>query len=146
MKKLTAGNYKQDKFYDSVARAVDAILLRQDFVSPIEVMLQMQRLTPKQVEDWRFARIPYLERVTVGGLGTVNRILRLISFHVHELNLRPSQTVYKKFGAGRKKILLRFSKTGEPNLESAWSRHFVRVVSKFGVPKCGRLASPSTRP
>lgn len=125
MKKLTVANYKQDKFYEKVVRAMDAVLQRQDFVSPIDVMLQLQRLTPKQIEDWQFARIRYLERVTVGGLGPVNRILRLMSFHAHDLNLIPSQTVYRKWGKGKKRITLRFSKSGEPKSETAWSRHYV---------------------
>jgi GTP cyclohydrolase FolE2 len=53
MKKITIANYKQDKFYEKVVRAMAAVLERQEFVSPIDVMLQVQRLTPKQVEDWR---------------------------------------------------------------------------------------------
>ena len=125
MKQITVGNYKQDKYYEKVVRAMDAILERQNSVSPIDVMLQLQRLTPKQVEDRRFARIAYLERVTAGGLGTVNRILRLMRFHAHDLNLIPSQTVYRKWGKGKTRIMLRFSKSREPNLEAAWSRHYV---------------------
>lgn len=124
MKKLTVANFKQDKFYERVVRAMSAVLERQEYVSPIDVMLQLERLTPKQIEDWRFARIAYLERVTVGNLGTVNRILRLMGFHAHELNLIPSQTVYRKWGKGKKRITLRFSKSGEPKLEASWSRHY----------------------
>lgn len=124
MKKLTVANYKQDKYYEKVVRAMAEVLERQEFVSPIDVMLQLQRLTPKQIEDWRFARIAYLERVTIGGLGTVNRTLRLMGFHAHELNLIPSQTTYRKWGKGNKRITLRFSKSGEPKLEAAWSRHY----------------------
>ncbi|TWT94502.1 hypothetical protein [Stieleria varia] len=124
MKKITVENYTQDKYYDKVVRAMAVVLDKQGYVSPIDVMVQMQKLTPKQVEDWRFARIAYLERVTAGGLGAVNRILRLMGFHAHDLNLIPSQTAYRKWGKG-KKITLRFSKSGEPKLEAAWSRHYV---------------------
>lgn len=124
MKKITVANYKQDKNYEKVVWAMAAVLERQESVSPIDVMLQLQRLTPKQIEDWRFARIAYLERVTMGGLGTVNRILRLMGFHAHDLNLIPSHTVYRKWGKGKKRITLRFSKSGEPRLEAAWSRHY----------------------
>lgn len=125
MKKLTVENYKQDKYYAKVVRAMSAVLAKQQFVSPIDVMLQLQRLTPKQIEDWRFGRIAYLERVTVGGLGTVNRILRLMRFHAHDENLNPSHTAYRRWGRGKKHITLRFSKTGDPNLEAAWSRRYV---------------------
>ncbi|WP_146460294.1 hypothetical protein [Rubripirellula tenax] len=124
MKKITVANYKQDKFYEKAVGAMAAVLQRQESVSPIDVMLQMERLTPKQIEDWRFARIAFLESVTIGGLGTVNRILRLIGFHAHDLNLIPSHTVYRKWGKGKNRIVLRFSKFGDPNLEAAWSRHY----------------------
>lgn len=39
-------------------------------------------------------------------------------------NLKPSETVYKKWGKGNK-IFLRFSKTGSPKIEEAYSTHFV---------------------
>lgn len=101
-----------------------AVLERQESVSPIDVMMQLQRLTPKQIEDWRFGRITCLERVTVGGLGAVNRILRLMGFHAHDRNLIPSQIVYRKWGKGKKRITLRFPASGEPKLEAAWSRRY----------------------
>ena len=63
MKKITLENYNQDKYYEKVVRAMAAVLERQESVSPIDVTMQLQRLTPKQIEDWRFGRIPYLERV-----------------------------------------------------------------------------------
>lgn len=149
MKKITVANYKQDKYYEKVVRAMAAVLERQESVSPIDVMLQLQRLTPKQVEDWRFARIAYLERVTVGGLGTVNRILRLMGFHAHDLNLIPSQTVYRKWGKGGKRITLRFSKSGEPKLEASWSRHYTcpkrrRELKKLGESTVGACGKEST--
>ncbi|MCA9159375.1 MAG: hypothetical protein KDA72_13665 [Planctomycetales bacterium] len=87
--------------------------------------LQMQRITPTQLEDWRIRRVDYLERITVGRLGAINRILRLMALHAHDLNLLPSQTSYRKWGKNGKGIKLRFSKSGEPKLEAAWSRHYV---------------------
>jgi hypothetical protein len=41
-----------------------------------------------------------------------------------DLNLVPSQTAYRRHGKGPKQ-LLRFTKTGDPNLEAAYSRRFV---------------------
>lgn len=34
------------------------------YVSAVDLLVKLKRLTKKQVEDWRFKRIPYLERVT----------------------------------------------------------------------------------
>jgi len=42
------------------------------------------------------------------------------------LNLKPSMTVYKRKTAGGK-MPLRFSKSGEKNIEEAYARHFVRL-------------------
>ena len=42
MKKLTVANFKQDKFYERVVRAMSAVLERQEYVSPIDVMLQLE--------------------------------------------------------------------------------------------------------
>lgn len=90
---------------------------------PIAVFSKMGLLSPKMIEDWRFGRVPYLEKVLQCNLFKASRILRL---HAHALNLKPSQTVYKKFGRG-KKLTLQFSKTGDPNLEESYSRHFIRL-------------------
>lgn len=125
MKEVTLANYKQDKFHGAVTQAMEVVLEKQGYVSAVDVLLQMQRITPKQLEDWRMGRVDYLERITAGGLGAINRILRLLAFHAHVLNLLPSQTSYRKWGKGNKGIALRFSKSGEPKLEAAWSRHYV---------------------
>jgi hypothetical protein len=127
MKKITTSNYKADKLYPRVVRAMSEILKNGDVVAPVEVMIHMQCIDRARYEDWRFERIPYLERVFVGSLGKANRILRIVRMHAHDLNLVPSPTVYHKWGRGGKRILLRFSKSGEPALESAYARHFVRA-------------------
>ena len=66
MKRLTPSNYQKDQLYPAVARAMGEILKSGSVVAPVEVLLRLQRITKKQYEDWRFGRIPYLERVTVG--------------------------------------------------------------------------------
>jgi len=93
MKQLTQSNYKSDKLYPSVLRAVDAILERSLFVAPIDVLIASDRLDQKLYEDWRFGRIPYLERVTTSGLGNLNRILKIVQLHCQELGLKPSPKV-----------------------------------------------------
>ena len=125
MKKLTAANYKKDRLYPAVARAVAEVLKTNGVVSAVDVLLRMQRLTRQQVEDWRLGRVPCLECVTLGGLGKMNRILRILELHARSLNLQPSQTVYRKWGKDRKRIVLRFSKSGDPTVEAAYSRHYL---------------------
>lgn len=122
-KKLLPSNYRNDKYFPLVARAFREILAEKDIVAPIDVLYRMGRLTAKDIEDWRFGRINYLERVMVGNLSKANRILRIIRFYAHDLDMVPSQTDYRKWGKG-KKIKLRFSKTGVPKLEEKYACHF----------------------
>lgn len=86
--------------------------------------MEMGLLTPALLEAWRFGRVPYLERVIQGNLSRLSRLLRILRFHAHDLNLRPSWTAYMKFGKGPKQWL-RFTKTGEPKLEEMYAAHFV---------------------
>ena len=69
-------------------------------------------------------KILYLERVTIGNLLKKQTILKLLQRFATERNLKPSHTVYKTWGKGRK-ITLRFSKTGNPYIEKAYSTHYV---------------------
>jgi hypothetical protein len=137
MKKLTVANYTKDQLYPAVARAMAEILRSSNAVAPVDLLLHMQRITKKQHEDWRFGRIAYLERVCLGGLGKLSRILRILELHARKLNLTPSQTVYHKWGQGGKRITLRFSKSGEPNLEAAYSRHYVKTTARVSIDPSG---------
>ena len=129
MKKVTLSEYRTDKFYPRIVRAVAAILDRGDVVIPIEVFQKMDLLEREDVESWRRGRIPYLEKVIRCNLSSAGRILRILRMHAHDLNLRPSPTVYRRWGKGAK-VPLRFSKSGIAAVERSYSRHFIRVRSK----------------
>jgi hypothetical protein len=122
--KVTVATFRKDVLYPRIARAVAAILRTQKFVAPVDVLIRMGLLTPEHLEDWRFGRVPYLERVIRTNLTRLGRILRILRMHAHDLNLVPSTTVYVRWGKGPKSRL-RFSKTGEKNVEEAYARHFV---------------------
>jgi len=100
------------------------LVSEKGYVAPVDLLVKMGRLTPKQVEDWRFKRIPYIEKVTVGNLSKVNKILQLLERFAKDSNLKPSTTHYKKWGKGRKETL-RFSKSGNPHLEKKYSTHYL---------------------
>ena len=68
--------------------------------------------------------MPYLERVFEGNLSKANRILRIIGFHAHDLNMVPSNTHYYQWGKGKKRTL-RFSKSGDKKLEEAYAKHYL---------------------
>ncbi|WP_164214437.1 hypothetical protein [Virgibacillus sp. YIM 98842] len=90
------------KIEQRVRQKATELIEEKGYISPVDLLVKMDRLTPKQVEDWRFNRIPYLERVTVGGLGKLNHTLNSLQKFAEELNLNPSFTVYKSWGKGRR--------------------------------------------
>src|SRR5262245_26956973 len=114
--RVTVEDFRSDPMYPRIARAVAAILVSGKVVAPVVV--------PKDLEDWRSGRVPYLERVIHGSLSRLSRLLRILGFHCHDLNLVPSQTAYVKWGKGPR-TPLRFTKTREEQLEKIYARHFV---------------------
>jgi hypothetical protein len=124
MKQVTVHTYRQDPYYPRVVRAVATILARADVVAPVDVLMEMGNLTPKHHEAWSRGHVPYLERVFAGSLSKANRILRLLRFHVHDLHMLPRRTVYHQWGQGTNR-LLRFSKSGNPDVEEAYATHYV---------------------
>ncbi len=120
--------------------AVTASLARSNVVAPIDVFKEMGLLNPKDLENWRMGRVPYLERVIRCNLAVASRILRILRKHADHSKLRPSMTVYCRWGKGAK-TRLQFSKTNAKALEDAYSTHFIfdRPKKKEGEP-----AEPST--
>jgi hypothetical protein len=120
----TVANYRHDPLYGRIAKAVDDILRRGKIVLPVEVLVRMSLLTRQHLEDWRSGRVPYLERVTKCNLVRLTRVLRILRFHAHDLNLKPSLTAYIRCGSGPKQHL-QFTKTRDAKLEVAYATHFV---------------------
>jgi hypothetical protein len=126
MKSINVNNYNKDTYYPRIVKAFSALLESNNYVSPISILCKMELLKENDIQQWRKGTIPYLERVIKCNLSKASRILRIISFHAHDLNMKPSFTVYKRNAKG-KSILLKFTKTGDPNLEKAYSKHFVNT-------------------
>jgi hypothetical protein len=127
--KVRRSKYKNDKLYPKVVSAVTQIFDETPennyrVAMPYLVFIKMGYLTQKHYEDWRFGRVPYLEKVITCNLTKIYRILRILKLHAEDSKLKPSRTVYKRW-ASDKKILLRFSKTGHPMVEELYSTHYV---------------------
>jgi uncharacterized protein with PIN domain len=93
-------------------------------VAPVDVLIEMGNLTKQNVEAWRRGKVPYLEYVVEGNLSKATRILRIIGFHVHDLNMVPQRTVYRQSDRSKNRVL-QFTKSGIKKLEEAHSRHYV---------------------
>jgi hypothetical protein len=121
---MSVAAFRQDPLYPKVARTVNGILEGGNVVTPVDVLVGMDLLTREHLEDWRRGRVPFLERVINCNLTRLGRLLRILRFHAHDLNLKPSWTAYMRWGKGPKQRL-RFTKTGDPKLEDAYATHFV---------------------
>ena len=76
---------------------------RRGYAAPVDVMMEIGVLPKQKYEDWRFGRVDYLERVCTVNWG-----------------------VKKKNRQGHKPVIpLRFSKSGDPEIERRYATHFV---------------------
>ena len=117
-------HYHTGARYARVVRAVKTLLARGKVVAPVDVLVEMGLLDPAQLHQWRLGHVPYVEKVIHGSLTRLSKLLRILRFHAHDLNLVPSSTAYMRWGKGPAQAL-RFTKTDEPKLEAAYSPHFV---------------------
>ena len=120
MREVTVDTYRMERLYPKVVRATARVLTESDEVSPVAILLKMGNLIATDHDAWRRGQVPYLERVFQGSLAKASRILRIIGFHMHDLNMVAFQREYRQKG---KNAFLRFSKSGEPNIEKRYCRN-----------------------
>lgn len=116
----------RQRLWSCAAQLVD----EQGFVSPVDLLVKMERITRKQLEDWRYKRIRYLEQATQGNLSKMKFILDELRKFGQSAKLKPSHTAYMSWGKGPKQRL-RFSKSGDPGIETMYSTHYVLVKTKI---------------
>lgn len=115
---------KQASIEQRVHIAAEAALSVRGVVSPLDILLGAGFVTQSQVTDWRHGRISFLECVAVGGLGTLSRAISVFRKWATHRGLKPSWTAYHGWG-GARGVSLRFSKSGQANVERCYSTHFV---------------------
>ncbi len=112
-----------DSLERRVLAAANAALDRNGFVAPVDVLTGLGWLRTEHAEAWRRGRVPYLERVTVASLGKLSKALRILRRWAERGGLQPRETVYVSWTKSRQR--LRFTKTGDENLERAYRTHWV---------------------
>ena len=112
----------------NLSTVTSELLKEKGYISFVDVFMKLGYLDPKEYEDWRMKRVPYLERVIKINPGKINFIMKTVRRNSLNGNLSPSWTGYKSWGKG-KKIELRFSRTGDPNIEKTYATHFVKKSS-----------------
>ncbi len=92
-------------------------------VSAIDLMLGLSWLTPDKLKDWQAGRIPYLERVITANLNKISRAMKALKAWAVHSELKPHIKDYKHNNR------LRFSKSGQADIEMAYNTHYVLVKS-----------------
>lgn len=123
MKSVTVENYQEDKYYLKVVNAFGVILDKKSIVCPVDVFLAIGNLTPLNHQKWVNGEVPYLERVIHGNLSKFLRILKIIGFYAHDLDMIPVQPDYSPYKKGTKRAL-RYSKTGKGKIERLYVKSF----------------------
>ncbi len=115
---------------------------RRGYATPVDVLMDVGVLTKNRYEDWRFGRVDHLERVCTVNLRKLSFIMHQMRVYAQKAGLKPSFCFYKQWGAkkrngqGHKPVIqLRFSKSGDPDLERWYATHFVdaSVIAKLNA-------------
>lgn len=123
MKRLLPEDYRADKLFPRVARAMEELLASNTPVSAPAVFVKIGMLSEERLQAWRAGKVPYLERVIAGSLGKTERVVRIISFYAHDLKL-PLAPPHAAGPIKHKGRPLRFCKTGARRVEEAYKRVF----------------------
>jgi hypothetical protein len=103
-------------------RAAERCLKAKGYISMVDVLMELGKLSREDYESWRFRQVPFLERVIHGNLAQLNAILRAVQTNSAKGKLKASWTAYMSWGKGNRQPL-RFSKSSDPNLERAYATH-----------------------
>lgn len=105
---------------------------RRGYAAPVDVLMDIGILPKQKHEDWRFGKVDYLERVCTVNLNKLSSVLHQMRVYAKKADLKPSFCYYKRWGVkkkggqGKKPVIpLRFSKSGDPEIEKWYATHFV---------------------
>jgi hypothetical protein len=110
------------------------LLREKGYISFVDLLIRMEKLTQQDYEAWRNRKVPCLEKVVTINLAKIGILLRALHANSTNGGLRPSHSAYFSWGKG-KKVPLRFSKSGDPNLERVYATHFLLPQKMSGEVK-----------
>ena len=99
------------------------------YATAVDVLMDTGILLKQKYEDWRFGKIPFLEAVCNANLNKLSLVLRTMRSYAKKQGLKASFTYYKRWGVKKRghkvTIPLRFSKSGNPEVEKQYATHYV---------------------
>jgi hypothetical protein len=136
---MTPENRK--KLADRVAKAAEAALAAQDYVSPVDVLLRIGWLDPGAMKRWQQGQVDCLESIIQTKPPRLSEAMALIQSWAAANGLIASETSYVARTPARQ--TLRFSKSGNPTIEQVYRTHW--VSAKLSDRKRERLAEKASR-
>ena len=121
---------KESELIGKVHSAVYHQCLQRGYAAPADVLVDIGVLPKQKYEDWRFGKVRYLEAACTCNLKKLSFIMKQIRSYAKKSKLKPSFCYYKRWGVKKKHghkpvIPLRFSKSGNPEIEKAYATHYV---------------------
>lgn len=127
---------------ERVIRAAEATLAERSYVSPVDVLLRLGWLAPTHLDLWRQGRIESLEQMVQAGLGKQSTAMRTLRTWASRRGLLSSETAY--VARTRDRRMLRFSVSGNPDIERAYRTHW--VSPDLSARKAERLRAAANQP
>ena len=112
------------ELHDKVHSAMYTLIKDKGVATPVDVLMTIGMLSKSDYENWRFGKVDYLERICKLNLKKLSAVNHEIRVYAQKYNLKPSWTDYRKWGKG-KNIRLRFSKSGDEQIERLYATHYV---------------------
>lgn len=125
-----------------VVEAAEAALAEQKFVTAIDILVGLGWLAPGLVDRWRQGRVAYLEDVMQVNPSKLSTALGIFRRWAERRALNPSETAYAARTRDRRP--LRFTGSGDPAMERAYSTHW--ISTELSDKKRERLRERQSRP
>ena len=123
--RVTLSNYKEDKYYPKVVRVVSEMLEHARTVKTIDVFQKIGVLSEESINKWQAGKVSCLESLIECNLSKANRIIAVLGFHSHDLNLGKSTNFVERKGQ-----YLRFTKSGAKKMEEGYARQYSVIGKK----------------
>src|SRR5258708_38870761 len=131
----------RDALKKRVVKAAEAALAAQGHASAIDVLIGIEWLDAERVERGRRGQIAYLERCVQSNLPRISEAMKLFRAWATAKGLKASETHY--VGRRPRRQTLRFSKNGNPAIQSQYRPHWGWPARP--TPKPDRLAGKPDR-
>ena len=125
-----------------VKQFTSELAYKKGYVCSIDVLIKLGYITEGDYQEWRFGKIPYLEKACQGKLNKLSTINRFIRKYSAEWNFEKSWTAYYQWGKGPKKRLI-FSKSRDQQIETLYATHFLnkKRISELKTEKQIKITS-----